>query len=73
MRNLEYICKCCVYFDSLLTEPSAPTARPPADGSLRSPTPPAARPHHSPLPFRQKNCYQKFGVKKKFETNSKIF
>ena len=35
---------------SLLTEPSAPTARPPADGSLRSPTPPAARfarPHHS--------------------------
>ena len=28
---------------SLLTEPSAPTARPPAGGSLRSPTPPAAR------------------------------
>ena len=29
--------------NSLLTEPSAPTARPPAGGSLRSPTPPAAR------------------------------
>ena len=26
--------------NSLLTEPSAPTARPPAGGSLRSPTPP---------------------------------
>ena len=51
--------------NSLLPEPSAPTASPPADGSLRSPTPPAARPHHSPLPFRQKNCRQKFGVKKK--------
>ena len=31
------------YFNSLLTEPLAPTARPPAGGSLRSPTPPAAR------------------------------
>ena len=59
--------------NSLLTEPSAPTARPPADGSLRSPTPPAARPHHSPLPFRQKNCRQKFGVKKNFKKIRKNF
>ena len=34
-----------IIINSLLTEPSAPTARPPADGSLRSP---------SPLPFDQK-------------------
>ena len=29
-----------------MTKPSTPTARPPADGSLRLPTPPPARPHH---------------------------
>ena len=33
----------CFYKHSLLTEPSAPTARPPAGGSLRSPKPPTAR------------------------------
>ena len=43
---LEIISKVKCYYElqqftrnSLLTEPSAPTARPPADGSLRSPTP----------------------------------
>ena len=30
---------CVIYFHSLLTEPSAPTARPPAGASLRSPAP----------------------------------
>ena len=51
-----------VYLHSLLTEPSAPTTRPPAGGSLRSPTPPAAR---CARPQR--------GIVKKFEKISPIF
>ena len=39
-----------ITINSLLTEPSAPTARPPAGGSLRSPTPPAARSARPPSP-----------------------
>ena len=56
------------YSNSLLTEPSAPTARPPAGGSLRSPTPPAARfarPNHSLMA-------KKFGaIKKNLKKNQK--
>ena len=56
-----------IIINSLLTEPSAPTARPPADGSLRSP---------SPLPFDQKiwsdikNLTKKIG--KKFKKQKEI-
>ena len=39
-----------ITINSLLTEPSAPTARPLAGGSLRSPTPPAAR-NANPYPL----------------------
>ena len=43
LKNMHWFVN-SIYWNSLLTEPSAPTARPPADGSLRSPTPPPPPP-----------------------------
>ena len=61
-----------------MTEPSAPTARPPAGGSLRSPTPHAARfasQHRPPAKIekKRKNISKKRKIVEETNLKPKIF